>query len=449
MSNTTAQAVGPVSFKRLQSLQGKKAAAVATMRSIRQAAADDVFSADQVAQFEAARSQAEQFQAAIDMEQAALEIERSAGAMAVDDGARIEVGVDRRTLDAAHGFAHFGQFLNSVRRASLNPNAMDERLAIGAAATTYANETVGADGGFLVPPQYASEIMGVIEGTESLVARTRQIPVAGNSFIFPTNEETAHGTNGVQAYWDAEAATMTQTKPVFKNGEVKLSRLTALVPVTEESLEDSAAIGTWVSMLAGEKMAFKVSDAILNGLGTGQPLGLLKAPCLVTVTKETSQAASTVLAENVLKMFSRMPARNRAKAVWIINQDVEPLLPLMVVAVKNVAGTENVGGGPIYLTPGGLSGSQYGTLLGRPVIMTEAAPALSSAGDIVLADLSEYITITKGAVKADQSMHFFFDQNVRAFRFVMRMGGQPWLSAAIARKNGSNTLSHFVALGAR
>ena len=122
---------------------------------------------------------------------------------------------------------------------------------------------------------------------------------------------------------------------------------------------DSAAIGTWVSMLAGEKMAFKVSDAILNGLGTGQPLGLLKAPCLVTVTKETSQAASTVLAENVLKMFSRMPARNRAKAVWIINQDVEPLLPLMVVAVKNVAGTENVGGGPIYLTPGGLSGSQY------------------------------------------------------------------------------------------
>jgi hypothetical protein len=41
-------------------------------------------------------------------------------------------------------------------------------------------------------------------------------------------------------------------------------------------------------------------------------------------------------------------------------------------------------------------------------------------------------------------MHLFFDQNVTAFRFVLRMNGQPWLSAAIARKSGSNTLSHFV-----
>jgi HK97 family phage major capsid protein len=440
--------------KRLSALLQRKAAAVDKMKAVRAAAGEELFSAEQTASFDAAKAEAEQLTAAIAQEQAAIEIERASAATpagtVLDIGsAAVTSGEDRRTLDAAHGFAHFGQFLGAVRQVALNPHARDERLNIGAAATTYANESVGADGGFPVPPQYANEIMGVIESSESLMARTRQIPVVGNSFIFPSNEETAHGTNGVQAYWDAEAATITQTKPVFKNGEIKLSRLTALVPVTEESLEDSAAIGTWVSMLAGEKMAFKVSDAILNGTGVGQPLGILNAPCLVTVTKEGSQAASTVLAENVLKMYSRMPTRNRANAVWIINQDIEPLLPLMVVAVKNVAGTENVGGGPLYIPPGGLSGSQYGNLLGRPIVMTEASPALSSAGDIVLADMSQYVTITKGAVKADQSMHFFFDQNVRAFRFVMRVGGQPWLSAALARKNGSNTLSHFVALGAR
>ena len=52
-------------------------------------------------------------------------------------------------------------------------------------------------------------------------------------------------------------------------------------------------------------------------------------------------------------------------------------------------------------------------------------------------------------IKSDQSMHFYFDQNVRAFRFVFRVGGQPWLSAALARKNGSSTLSHFVTLATR
>ena len=46
-------------------------------------------------------------------------------------------------------------------------------------------------------------------------------------------------------------------------------------------------------------------------------------------------------------------------------------------------------------------------------------------------------------------MHFYFDQNLRAFRFVYRLGGQPWLSSAIARKAGTSTLSHFVKLDTR
>jgi hypothetical protein len=149
-----------------------------------------------------------------------------------------------------------------------------------------------------------------------------------------------------------------------------------------------------------------------------------------------SQPANSIYAENVLKMFSRMPAKNRARAVWVINQDVEPLLPQMSVKIKNVAGTENVGGLPVYVPPGGLTGAQYGTLLGRPIVMTESAAALSSLGDISLCDFNEYIAITKGAVRAEQSMHFWFDQNLRAFRFILRVGGQPWLSAAMARKNG-------------
>ena len=438
--------------KRLSALLQRKTAAVEAMKAIRTAAGEAVFSAEQTTAFDAARAEAETLSAAIAQEQQAIELERSTSAgVTLPEGATVTVGADRRELDASHGFKHFGQFLGAVRGASLHPSARDERLNIGAAATTYANESTGADGGFLVPPQYATEIMTVIESNDPLLARCRQIPVAGNAFVMPVSEETAHGTTGVQSYWDNEAATITQTKPAFKNIEIKLNRLTALVPVTEEALEDSAALGAWVNQVAGEKMSFKVTDAILNGLGTGQPLGILKAACLVTVSKETSQAANTVLAENVLKMYSRMPVASRARAVWLVHSDVEALLPGMVVPVKNVAGTENVGGGggPIYMPPGGLSGSQYGTLLGRPIVPCEASPALSAAGDITLADFSQYIAITKGAVKADQSMHFYFDQNMRAFRFVLRVGGQPWLSAAIARKSGSSTLSHFVALGAR
>lgn len=437
-------------FKRLQALQKRKAAAVETMKTIRAAAGEDLFSAEQTQQFEAARAEAERLTAAIEQEQAAIEAERT---LVLPEGAVIENLGPNVQNDPKRGFAHFGEYLGAVRTAAIRPSAVDERLMIGAAATSYANEGVGADGGFLVPPSYSSEIFSVITAGDNLLQRTRQIPVAGNEWKYPSNETTAHGTTGVQAYWDGEADAITQTKPAFKNGSIKLDRLTALCPATEESLEDSSALGAWIQMEAGEKMAFKVTDAIMNGTGAGMPLGLLAAACLVTVAKETSQPANTLYAENVLKMFSRMPLRMRQRAVWVMNQDLEPLLPQMNIKVKNVAGAENVGGiplPPIIYTPPGANGNEYGMLLGRPIVVTEAAPALSAAGDLALIDFQSYITITKGGVRADESMHFFFDQNMRAFRFVMRLGGQPWLSAPIGRKGGgSNTLSCAVALGAR
>lgn len=441
--------------KALRALLARKAGTVAAARQITDLAASENrdLTAEEQTAVDGHLAALAGINASIEREQALAEAERTApasGSAAEVVGGVIEVVGAQAHADPRHGFQSFGQFVAAVRGAVLRPQAADERLALtGAAPSTYANESVGADGGFLVPPEYSREIMSVIEAQDSLLNRVRQIPIRGTEWKFPANETTAHGTGGVQAYWDSEADTINQTKPVFQNRSIKLDRLTCLVPVTEESLEDADALGSWVNMEAGEKMAFKVSDAILNGTGVGLPLGILKSPGLVTQAKETSQAANTILAENILKMYSRMPARNRARAVWVMHSDLEPLLPGLFVAIKNVAGTENVGGMPVYVPPNGLTGAQYGTLLGRPIVTSEASPALSAAGDVLFGDFSQYLAITKGAVKADQSMHFWFDQNMRAFRFVLRIGGQPWLSAPIARKSGSNTLGHFVALGAR
>lgn len=432
--------------KRLSALLQRKSAAVESMKTITAAAGDADFTAEQTAAFNAAKADATSAQASIEQMQAVIEADR---ALVLPEGSSVIGVTDNRAADPTHGFAHFGQFLGAVRHSTLRPQASDSRLQIAAAATTYANESTGADGGFLVPPQYAAEIMSVIESNEPLLNRARQVPVSSNSLIMPVSEETAHGTNGVQAYWDNEASTITQTKPVFQNREIKLNRLTALVPVTEESLEDAPALGAWVNMLAGEKMAFKVTDAILNGNGVGAPLGIVAAPGTVSQAKETSQVAATIVGENVLKMWSRMPFASRSRAVWLVHSDCEVQLAQMNIKIKNVAGSENVGGIPVgYTLPSPMTGPNA-LLFGRPVVPVEACAALGTVGDIVLADMSQYVAITKGAIKADQSMHFYFDQNARAFRFVLRLGGQPWLSAAITRKNGSSTQSHFVTLATR
>jgi HK97 family phage major capsid protein len=348
------------------------------------------------------------------------------------------------------GFGNFGEFCSAVRKGVTNPGNMDQRLIQNAAASTYGSEGAGADGGFAVPPEWRAEITQLTEGENSLMGMVDQQTVAGNSITFPVDETTAwQTTGGILAYWDTEAAAMTQSKPALKDLTLKLNRLTALVPVTEELLEDAPAMAGYVTRKAGEKLAFKISDAIVNGTGVGQPLGLMNSPCKIQVSKIGSQVADTIHAKNIVTMWARLPAASQRNAVWLINQDCLPQVYQLGFAVTDGT-TSNVGAGALYMGPGQMAGgAPSGTLLGRPIVVTEACAAIGDIGDIILWDPTKYLLAKKGAMRADTSIHLWFDQNITAFRFVMRMNGQPWLSAAIARRNGSNTLSHVIYLEAR
>jgi HK97 family phage major capsid protein len=132
---------------------------------------------------------------------------------------------------------------------------------------------------------------------------------------------------------------------------------------------------------------------------------------------------------------------------------VEPQLYQLNIKIKNVAGSENVGGipvqaGPVFLPPG-TNGNTYGTLMGRPVVPVEYCATLGTTGDVILCDLSQYLAIDKGGLQGQSSIHvrFLFDET--AFRFVYRFNGQPKLAAPVTPFKGSNTISPFVILQTR
>lgn len=340
---------------------------------------------------------------------------------------------------ARGGFRSFGDFVAAVRGASSRGGQIDGRL-MGAAASTYGNEGSGTDGGFAVPPDYRATIMEKAFGEDSLISRTDRQSSASNTMTFPSDMTTPwQATGGIQAYWEGEAAAGTQSKTALQNVSVRLHKLAALVPVTEELLEDAAAMGSYVSRKAAEKIDFKLSNAIAYGLGVGQPLGFMNSPALVTQAAEGGQTVDTINAENVVKMLSRLPVQSRRTAVWLIHPDAEPQLPLM-----------KIGDTPVYMPPGGLSGAQYGNLLGRPVIPHQVCKTVGDLGDIMLVDLSSYLAVTKaGGMRSQTSIHLWFDQDITAFKFTFRVGGQPWWSETTASLNGSHTMSPFVTLAAR
>lgn len=357
--------------------------------------------------------------------------------------ARRAVAAEPRRGDLRNGFTTFGEFALAVRQGSVQGNQPDRRLLN--AATTYGNEGTGADGGFLVPPEFAREIMVKVMAEENLLARATPLTPGGNSMTIPKDETTPwQSSGGVQVYWEGEGASIPPSKGVFETSTIRLVKLTALVPVSDELLEDAPGMESWLRAKAPAKMAAKINTGIVRGTGVGQPLGMLNSPSLISVAKETSQPANTVWFANVNKMWARMYAPWRRNAVWLINQDIEPQLDAMAF---DPAATSKV---PVYLPPGGVSNAPYASLKGRPVVPIEACSALSVQGDIILTDMAQYWGLTKaGGIRTDTSIHLYFDQSLTTFRFVFRLNGMPAWSAAITPENGSNTRSWCVTLDAR
>jgi HK97 family phage major capsid protein len=351
------------------------------------------------------------------------------------------------SLKSPQLFETLGEQLQAVVWAGTPGHTIDPRLlAINRA--TGLSEGLAADGGFLVQADFIAEIYRRAYEIGAITSRCRRIPIsaASNSVKINALAETSRATGsrwgGIQGYWLSEAGTKTASRPTFRQMELALKKLAVLVYATDELLQDAAALEAVVSEGAAEEISFLAEDAIVNGTGAGQPLGVLNAPALVTVAKEAGQAAATIVSQNILKMWSRMWGRSRPDSIWLVNQDVEPQLYQFSLAV-------GVGGQVVYMPPGGLSATPYATLMGRPVIPVEYCQTLGTVGDILLADFREYLLAEKGGIEAAMSIHVNFIYDETAFRFVFRVDGQPGWNAALTPFKGTNTLSPFVVLATR
>lgn len=428
--------------KRLRALLEQKEKAVKDARAI-MATADAAgrdLTEDEQSNYDALIASLDGLNAKIEAEKQLIEAERTLQGVSVDDEATISGGRARVEDDPRRGFQSYGDFVGAVVSASRN-HRMDDRLLIGAAApSTYANEGNGADGGFLVPPEFSREIFRLSLEDQAFLPLTDNTPVAGNSMAFPSDETTPWGSNGVRAFWEGEAEAATATKPVFKTNTMRLRKLMALVPVTDELVADAAAISSYLTGKTAESIRWKSNDALVHGDGVGKPLGVLNSAALVSVAKESGQAADTLNANNVAKMYARMLPGSLGRAVWLINSDVLPQLLTMTL-----------GDNTIYVPPSeGFRNAPGGFLLGRPVIFTEHAKTLGDKGDIQLVDWGMYRTITKqGGIETATSMHLYFDAGATAFRATFRVDGQPSLQAPVSPANGSNTKSPFVTLDER
>lgn len=361
----------------------------------------------------------------------------------------IEVGQDNIIEDPKLGFDNLGDCALAVHRAAVGMGYDDRLKVIGndnpALMAAGLRQGNGPEGGFLVPPSFSNAML--LDGTTQsldLYASTANFSLGQTeSITLPAINETSRKDGsrwgGTFARWAEEEATMTESEPEFREITLRPKELHVFTKASNRLLKNSPiALEQLLSMIASDEITFRQSDAVMNGDGVGKLKGLLQSDALVTVAKETGQAALTVVLENTTKMLARLTPRFKAGASWYINKDVLGQLQKMVVGTH-----------PVFMPAGGVSGLAFSTLHGLPIIETEYNDVLGSVGDIVLTNLRAYVTAQNGAVRSDTSIHFNFDQNKTAFRWVTEADGMTWAQQPIIDFKGSGTTSPYVTLAVR
>ena len=285
--------------------------------------------------------------------------------------------------------------------------------------------------------------------------RTANIPIGPNAdrleYMEVDDYDQSTGTTmgGVIMYWRAEAEEVLKTKPKLSEGEMKLFEIMGLARLSGRQIEDAPSLSAFYELAFGRALAWALDRAVFKGNGAGRPLGIIAAgnKSLVTVPKEGGQANDTIIAENIIAMYSHLPEesqQNPGGLVWL--RCVEGAAQLQTMQIGTGAS-----GQLVYMPPGGLSGTQYGTIYNIPVIPFGGCSKLGDVGDIVLADLDQYLTITKGGVRKDWSMHVYFLTDEMAFRTMFRANGQPMWKKSRKPENATAGFlqSPFITLAAR
>ena len=349
------------------------------------------------------------------------------------------------SADPKRGFSTPREFIQAVvRNGGRTPaRADDNRLRYLAAAGSDEQGTYSDPyGGFLVPEAFSPNVQSIAAEADPLANLIRRLPMDGPSVTLlarTDKDHTSSVTGGLQWYRRAETDTISATRAKMEKVRFNANSAMGVNYQTEELLQDSpVAFSAFIASGFQEELGAFLMNERIYGTGSGEFEGLLNTPSLVTVAKEGSQTADTIVGENVLKMRKRI--WRYGQSVWLTNHDTYEQL-----AQVHIAGTNS----DVFLFNPDRGVDKPDTLLGRPVIFTEYVPTLGDKGDIWLINPMEYIEMTYQPLQSAESVHVRFLEHERTVKFFLRNDGRSLWRSALTPKKSSVTMSPFVTLAAR
>ena len=345
---------------------------------------------------------------------------------------------------AAEDGGSFGDFLKCVARNDV------QRLRAVYKSAKALDETTGASGGFLVPTQFEERIRAVgapmlfdqlvAAGRGPLMLRTNAaelaLPVLEQDQ--PPNVESSALVGGVRLIWREQSADVQESEPRFEQRIFRPHAADAYVAAATELITDAPqALEDTLVSLFGRAYAVLKARVMLRGTGVGQPRGIVGHPAAISVARATSGTQVEKDTDTILAMIQRL-LPGSATAVWIAH----PFWRARLMATR-LSET-------LLYTVNGQSLVYGDTLAGIPIAYSEHLPTVTSAGSLVLADLSYYAMVERASFSVAFSEHVRFLKRQSVWLFGVRIDGAPLVNAPLilADGAGNNTVSPFVEIAA-
>ncbi len=268
-----------------------------------------------------------------------------------------------------------------------------------------------SEGGYLVPDEFESTLVdklndeNIIRGLATVISSSngdKKIPVVAS-----------HGS----AVWTDEEGEYTEDDDTFGSVTLGAHKLTSIIKVSEELLNDSAFnLEMYIAQEFARRMAAAEEAAFIDGNGTGKPTGLLTSG----ETGVTATSGTAITVDEIIDLYHSLRTPYRKNAVFITNDST----------VKAIRKFKDMTGQ--YLWQPGLQAGQPDTILNRPIHTSVYVPEIASGNNIMLFGDLSYYWISDRQGRSFQRLNELFAKNGQVgFRVFQRVDGKLILPEAV------------------
>lgn len=226
------------------------------------------------------------------------------------------------------------------------------------------SEGTDADGGYLVPEEFERQIVKTLD--EANVIRSlakvittnseRKIPVAAS-----------HST----AQWTLENGAYTESNPTFGQKQIDAYKLTDLIRVSQELLQDSAFdLESYIADEFARAFGIAEEQAFCVGTGTNQPTGIFTANG--GTVGVTAAATTAITADELISLVYALKSPYRRNAKFLMNDAT-------VAAIRKLKDLNGA-----YMWQPSVQAGQPDRLLGYEIYTSPYVPTLA-AGALAVA----------------------------------------------------------------